>query len=73
MRQMLSSYDPKSPVILGYKFVGNWLSGGPGYVMTKETIRRFVTTLYEDEKNNKTTCVPGISGPDDKYLGISPI
>ena len=71
MRQMLSSYDPSTPVILGFRFKGNWLSGGPGYVMTKETIRRFVTTLLDEEKNKtKITCHPGIKGPDDKFLGM---
>ena len=73
MRHMLSNYDPSSPIILGFKFRGTWLSGGSGYVMTKETIRRFVTAILEDENksesNRKTTCHPGLEGPEDLYLG----
>ena len=68
MHQMLSSHDPSSPLVLGFKFEGTWLSGGPGYLLTKEAISRFVNALMDEEKN-KTTCHPGISGPEDKFLG----
>lgn len=73
MRHMLSSHDPSNPLILGFKYKGYFMSGGSGYVMTKEAVRRFATAVLDDEKygaiRNKTTCPAGHKGPEDVYLG----
>jgi glycoprotein-N-acetylgalactosamine 3-beta-galactosyltransferase len=47
MRFLLSSFDASSPLQLGFRYENpnngdHFMSGGSGYVLTKEAIRRFV-------------------------------
>lgn len=59
LRYMLYQYDPDRPFYLGSKFKPyvnqGYMSGGAGYVLSKEALRRFVpnreTCLYEDDKD----------------------
>lgn len=85
MRHLLSSFDPSIPLHLGFKYKDErkkirqgFMSGGSGYILTREAIRRFVRTLLAEESNRQSSsnsssvCVlPGIQGSaEDMYLGI---
>ena len=83
MRHLLSSFDPATPLHLGFKYKDEkneirqgFMSGGSGYILTKEAIRRFVSTLLKEESgglNNDTSpcVVPGIHGSmEDVFLGL---
>lgn len=84
MRYMLSSFNASTPLHLGFKYKNpainqGFMSGGPGYILTKETIRRFVETAFRNEnsphlKSNQTVtsmCSPGQQGLEDFNLGIN--
>ncbi|KAA8579173.1 hypothetical protein FQN60_014597, partial [Etheostoma spectabile] len=47
LRYILSKYDPEQPLYLGRRFTPfirqGYMSGGAGYVLSKEALRRFVT------------------------------
>ncbi|GFR68833.1 glycoprotein-N-acetylgalactosamine 3-beta-galactosyltransferase 1 [Elysia marginata] len=46
LREMLRSYDPDSPVYFGYRFKPytpqGYMSGGAGYILSREALRRLV-------------------------------
>ncbi|KAI9562629.1 hypothetical protein GHT06_010083 [Daphnia sinensis] len=82
MRHLLSSFDVATAVHLGFRYENpnngkHFMSGGSGYVLTKEAIRRFVETGVGNVTNevqmthpNKTsTCSPGHKGLEDAKLG----
>ncbi|KAL5279070.1 C1GALT1.2 family protein [Megaselia abdita] len=54
LRYMLYQYDPMSPIHLGCKFKPfvkqGYMSGGAGYVLSKEALRRFVEIGIPDPK-----------------------
>ena len=56
LRYMLSSYDSNSPLYFGCRFKPfvkqGYMSGGAGYVLSKEALRKFV----EEALPNKTKC-----------------
>ena len=88
MRQLLSNFNPLSALHLGFRYEDpnngkHFMSGGPGYVLTREAIRRFVeiglANVSElDEPQNKTNTIYSNSncpigqheGQEDVNLGI---
>jgi glycoprotein-N-acetylgalactosamine 3-beta-galactosyltransferase len=81
MRHLLSSFNASLPLHLGFKYEHpkvqhGFMSGGSGYVLTKEAIRLFVEVFLEkpkELKDNFTTgsqCVLDHQGPEDLNLGI---
>jgi len=44
LKEMLSEYDTNNPIMFGHplKALGGYFSGGAGYVLSKEALRRFV-------------------------------
>ncbi|KAL8607802.1 hypothetical protein ACOMHN_005357 [Nucella lapillus] len=53
LRYMLAAYDPRDPIYFGHKFnttkiPQGYASGGAGYVMSKEALRRLVTVGQKD-------------------------
>ena len=85
MRQLLSNFNPLSALHLGFRYEDpnngkHFMSGGPGYVLTREAIRRFVeiglTNVSELEPPNTinstdSNCPIGQhEGQEDVNLGI---
>ncbi|XP_002028359.2 glycoprotein-N-acetylgalactosamine 3-beta-galactosyltransferase 1 [Drosophila persimilis] len=70
MQYLLSAYDPTTPVYLGYKMTRynvSYMSGGASYVLSRETLHRFMTQAYESE----VVCPqPKRMGIEDFYMGI---
>ena len=83
MRHLLSSFNASLPLHLGFKYEHpkvrqGFMSGGSGYVLTRETIRRFIEinflqTEKSHELNSNFTsgnqCVLDPEGPEDLNLG----
>ncbi|XP_017096909.2 glycoprotein-N-acetylgalactosamine 3-beta-galactosyltransferase 1 [Drosophila bipectinata] len=69
MRYMLYPYDPKTPVHFGFKFKPfvkqGYMSGGAGYILSKEALRRFVVEGIP----NKKYCLPGTVINEDIEIG----
>ena len=69
LRHMLQRRDPKLPVFFGRKFKPyvnqGWMSGGAGYVLSKEAVHRFVEIGLRDE--SKCRVDPG--GAEDLEMG----
>jgi glycoprotein-N-acetylgalactosamine 3-beta-galactosyltransferase len=51
LKSMLTSYNTSEPIALGCKFSyivkSGYLSGGAGYVLSKEALHRFVTKVVQ--------------------------
>ena len=83
MRHLLSSFNSSMALHLGFKYKRpevkrGFMSGGSGYVLTREAIRRFVevglditvnSTQNEGNMTSKNLCVPGYEGLEDFNLG----
>ncbi|XP_029056509.1 glycoprotein-N-acetylgalactosamine 3-beta-galactosyltransferase 1 [Osmia bicornis bicornis] len=69
LRYMLSSYDPSSPLYFGCRFKPfvkqGYMSGGAGYVLSKEALRKFVEEALPD----KTKCRGDNGGAEDVEMG----
>lgn len=69
LRYMLYPYSKESPIYFGCKFKPfvkqGYMSGGAGYVLSKEAVRRFVV----DALPNKDKCKSGNSGAEDVEIG----
>lgn len=69
LRYMLYPTDPNDPIYFGCKFkpyvTQGYMSGGAGYVLSKEALRRFV----EDAMPNKKLCRQDHAGAEDVEIG----
>ncbi|EDW77941.1 uncharacterized protein Dwil_GK24753 [Drosophila willistoni] len=69
MRYMLYPYSPETPVHFGYKFrtfvKQGYMSGGAGYVLSREALRRFVVEGIPNPK----MCLPGTVVNEDIEIG----
>ncbi|EDW77940.1 uncharacterized protein Dwil_GK24752 [Drosophila willistoni] len=69
MRYMLYPYSPKTPVHFGFKFKPfvkqGYMSGGAGYVLSREALRRFVVEGIPNPK----MCLPGTVENEDIEVG----
>ncbi|KZC04610.1 Glycoprotein-N-acetylgalactosamine 3-beta-galactosyltransferase 1 [Dufourea novaeangliae] len=69
LRYMLSSYNPSSPLYFGCRFKPfvkqGYMSGGAGYVLSKEALRKFVV----EGLPNKTKCRTDNGGAEDVEMG----
>lgn len=69
LRFMLYPYSSDDPIYFGCKFKPfvkqGYMSGGAGYVLSKEAVRRFV----EDGIPNKDNCRQSADGAEDVEIG----
>ncbi|KAL5277677.1 C1GALT1.2 family protein [Megaselia abdita] len=69
LRYMLYQYDPLSPLYLGCNlkssFKQGYMSGGPGYILSKEALKRLVTIGIPSRKY----CTQSEEGAEDKEIG----
>ncbi|XP_055923159.1 glycoprotein-N-acetylgalactosamine 3-beta-galactosyltransferase 1-like [Eupeodes corollae] len=69
LRAFLYPYSTDSPVYFGCKFKPHvrqgYMSGGAGYVLSREALRRFVELAYP----NKTICRQNHGGSEDMEMG----
>lgn len=70
LRFMLSAYKPTEPIYLGCRFKPfvkqGYMSGGAGYVLSKEAVKRFVEKAIPD----KDKCRQDHGGAEDVEIGI---
>ena len=67
LRYFLSSYNYSEPIWFGseFKVIGGYMSGGAGYVLSKEAVRRF----YEISLPNASLCEHDDTGSEDVNMG----
>uniref|UniRef100_A0A1I7RZ97 Glycoprotein-N-acetylgalactosamine 3-beta-galactosyltransferase 1 n=1 Tax=Bursaphelenchus xylophilus TaxID=6326 RepID=A0A1I7RZ97_BURXY len=69
LRFMLMSHKPEEPVFFGCKFKPftkqGYMSGGAGYVLSREALKTFVAKALPDKKK----CSPSESGAEDAEMG----
>ncbi|ODM91374.1 Glycoprotein-N-acetylgalactosamine 3-beta-galactosyltransferase 1 [Orchesella cincta] len=69
LRLFLKDYEPKTPIYFGCKFnysvEQGYMSGGAGYVLSKEALRKFITEAIPD----KQKCYEDHNGAEDLQLG----
>ncbi|KAH8282714.1 hypothetical protein KR054_009297 [Drosophila jambulina] len=69
MRYMLYPYNPETPVYFGCKFKPyvkqGYMSGGAGYVLSREAVRRFVVEALPNPK----LCKADNTGAEDVEIG----
>ena len=71
LRHLLQDHDPVTPVYFGRRFKAyvpqGYMSGGAGYVLSKEALRRFVKTSLKDKAHCPEMAGPGSA--EDVELG----
>ena len=71
LRHMLSQYNSSKPLYFGCKFKkfvkNGYMSGGAGYVLSKEALYRFVNIGLKDKSG--TYCRKDPHGPEDLQMG----
>ena len=71
LRYMLEPYDWRDPIYFGCKFKPyvkqGYMSGGAGYVLSKEAVRRFVTLGITDTTG--VICRSDAGGAEDVEIG----
>lgn len=69
LRFMLYPYSPNDPLFFGANFKGytsqGYMDGGPGYVLSKEAVKKFV----EEAMPNENLCRKQSDGPEDIHIG----
>lgn len=65
LRYFLYPYPPDMPLYFGYKFKFEYMSGGAGYVLSKESVRLFV----EQALPNTINCSNDTFGDEDVEMG----
>ncbi|CAH1789542.1 unnamed protein product [Owenia fusiformis] len=69
LRFMIEQFNPKEPLYLGRRFRpytrNGYMSGGAGYVLSKEALRRFVEEAMPDE----SVCRSDPGGMEDLEMG----
>ena len=69
LRYLLDDFDTNKPIFFGRKFKPftkqGYFSGGAGYVLSKEALRRFVETGLKDPE----LCRPDAGGAEDVEIG----
>ncbi|XP_042882087.1 glycoprotein-N-acetylgalactosamine 3-beta-galactosyltransferase 1-like [Penaeus japonicus] len=72
LRYFLRDLDPKEPVYYGVKFRQHvkqgYMSGGGGYVLSREAVRRFVTEALATKDQTKCA-TEAVRGAEDLLLG----
>lgn len=70
LRHMLYQYDTNDPLFFGAKFLQyskqGYMDGGPGYILSKESVRKFV----EEGVPNEHLCKKTSDGAEDIFMGI---
>jgi glycoprotein-N-acetylgalactosamine 3-beta-galactosyltransferase len=71
LRYMLSAYNTSDPLYFGCRFKPyvkqGYMSGGAGYVLSQEALKRFVEQAIPD----KTKCRQDHGGSEDVEMGES--
>jgi glycoprotein-N-acetylgalactosamine 3-beta-galactosyltransferase len=69
MRFMLHAYSPDMPIYFGCKYRAHvtqgYMSGGAGYVLSREALRRFAEIGLHDDR----LCSPSEEGVEDIEMG----
>merc|ERR1719323_2570981 len=70
LKHLLSNYSTYDPIHFGhnFKYLGGYLAGGAGYVLSREALRRFVE-IGLDNSSNKSLCFQQDDGDEDVRLG----
>ncbi|XP_067825340.1 glycoprotein-N-acetylgalactosamine 3-beta-galactosyltransferase 1-like [Heptranchias perlo] len=76
LRLLLSNYNPDEPVYMGRRFKmflkQGYMSGGAGYVLSREALKRYVAA-FKEETCNHTSHVEDVAlGKCMEILGITP-
>ena len=67
LKELLRPIDTNEPIHFGhhFKYLGGYFAGGAGYVLSRETLRRFV----EEGMTNSSLCQASDDGDEDVNMG----